>query len=1256
MLLRRLLTTPRDAVLRLDGTAVFVDISGFTRLSERVARRGNEGAELLVDTINACFSTLLPDAYANGASVLKFSGDALLLWFEGERHAARACSSAFAMRRALRRAPPGTFAARLRMSTGVHSGSYEMFLVGGSHREHLIAGPAASTLVAMEAAAAPGQILLSDATAALLAPACLGSTCGPGILLAREPPRVSWKAPEESLAPDDDAIAACLSTALRAHVLSGPAHPEHRAATVAFLRFGKLDELIETDGTARAAEQVDELVRVVQEGADRYEICILGSDIATDGATLLLSAGAPRALGDDEERMLLALRHATDANPRLPMRVGVNRGHVFTGEVGPSHRRTYVAMGDTTNLAARLAAKAPWGSIYVMPTVVKRSRTRFATTAVAPFAVKGKIRPVGPLELGAAQGSAHVRASGARLPLVGRDRELAWLRAAVANANQGKGALIEIVGETGAGKSRLLREARLLAGEMRFIHSTCEAYRREIPYSAWREPLRHLLGLDWDESDHVVLTALREELQRSRPDLLPWLSLLAIAFGVTTATSTEVDELAPESRASKLHETVLGFLRRALVVPTLVQFEHAHLMDAASAALLEVLADELDSAAWLVLVTRRVAAGGFGPQPPHRRMELGGLSPRDTQELARATAEAAELPPHVVRLAVDRAAGNPEFLLDLLSAAASAGPEALPDTVEAAATAWLDTLDPRDRALVRRAAILGLTFHPRRIPDVLDAGTPLPSDEDWDRLSTVFARDPEGHVRFKRPALQEAGYASLPFKLRRALHAIVAESLELDLLDDPDADPAILSLHFFRAEDHARAYHYAMLSAERATERFSHADAARLYRRAIDAARTSGVVSEQSGGRSVAHAWEQLGNALRCTGEPEAATRAFRQARRLLLDDPVAQARLCHRQAQVADVRESLTTAVRWLHRGLRIIDEIQSEEATSWRARLHSLLAGVRNRQGRWSEAARLCRAAISEAEAVEELSALAHASYALDWALVESGRPDEATHSWRALEIYEQMGDPEHESTVLNNLGMFAYFQGRWDDAVELYRRAGACAERAGKPGDVARTDCNVGEILADQGHLEEARIYLERARRVWTATKEHQGVAFVDLLLGRLAVRDGRDDEALPLLEAAMSDLRRFRIDAYAGFAAALIAEAEAVTGAPSRALSIARHELEAGGRYVPLLHRICAIALARAGQADAAQGELRRSLAVSRERGSEYDIAATVDVMDVLGLAPPNDAHERDMILARLRIERLPNPRLPQRARRLDTTLV
>ena len=105
----------------IDATIVFIDISGFTKLSERLARDGNIGAEELATTIGSTFTDLLAVAYANGGRLLKFGGDALLLFFDGDRHPARACHSAVGMRRSLRE--QGALSVlgqkvRLRMSVG----------------------------------------------------------------------------------------------------------------------------------------------------------------------------------------------------------------------------------------------------------------------------------------------------------------------------------------------------------------------------------------------------------------------------------------------------------------------------------------------------------------------------------------------------------------------------------------------------------------------------------------------------------------------------------------------------------------------------------------------------------------------------------------------------------------------------------------------------------------------------------------------------------------------------------------------------------------------------------------------------------------------------------------------------------------------------------------------------------------------------------------------------------------------------------
>jgi class 3 adenylate cyclase len=172
-------------------------------------------------------------------------------------------------------------------------------------------------------------------------------------------------------------------------------------------------------------------------------VCFLGSDIAADGGKLILTAGAPRALGDDEERMLLALRRIADAGPPLPLRIGVAQGPLFAGDIGPRHRRTYTVMGDVVNLAARLMASAPPGALYATPPVLERSSTRFEATALEPLRVKGKALPVAAVAVGrvirdrdTARGPVPVR-----FPLVGRDRELERIARALDDARRGRGRL-----------------------------------------------------------------------------------------------------------------------------------------------------------------------------------------------------------------------------------------------------------------------------------------------------------------------------------------------------------------------------------------------------------------------------------------------------------------------------------------------------------------------------------------------------------------------------------------------------------------------------------------------------------------------------------------------------------------------------------------------------------------------------------------------------------------------------------------------
>src|SRR5436309_189594 len=95
--------SPETTYRRIEGSLAFVDVSGFTNLTERLSRRGKVGAEEMNQILNECFTECLSSAYEFGAGVIKWGGDAVLLLFDGDQHERRACRAAFEMQRTMRR-------------------------------------------------------------------------------------------------------------------------------------------------------------------------------------------------------------------------------------------------------------------------------------------------------------------------------------------------------------------------------------------------------------------------------------------------------------------------------------------------------------------------------------------------------------------------------------------------------------------------------------------------------------------------------------------------------------------------------------------------------------------------------------------------------------------------------------------------------------------------------------------------------------------------------------------------------------------------------------------------------------------------------------------------------------------------------------------------------------------------------------------------------------------------------------------------
>jgi class 3 adenylate cyclase/tetratricopeptide (TPR) repeat protein len=1210
---------PERRWLEDDGTLLFFDVSGFTPLTERLATRGKAGGEELTDILTAVFTRLLAAAEALGGDTLKFGGDALLLRFAGPGHEARACAAAWDMQAAMRgyrrlRTTAGTIA--LGASTGVASGPLHTFLVGEQFRTLVVAGPTTSTTLAMEKAADAGEVLVSAGTAQALEARVLGDERGGGRLL-RARPRADADGPPSTaderwlpLAPTG------LPVALRPY-LRHTADGEHRQAVVAFVQFAGVDELLEQEGPGAAAGALHDLLADVQAACDRHGVTFLDTDADIGAGKVFLASGAPVSSTEDEDRMLLALRDVVAPPRRLRVRAGVNRGRVFAVHLGAPWRRSYTTMGDATNLAARVMGKAPAGEVLATRAVLDRLRTPFHTEPVAPFAVKGKSQPVEGALVGAPEGW-HRHEEAQRV--VGRDRERAVLGGALAAAATGQGLVLELRGEPGIGKSALVRHAIGAARHAGFQVVTVEGgpYATTSPYHVLREPLRSLLA-DADAGDAAVTEALRTLLERADPGSLPWMSLLGIPFGLDLEPSAAVQRLDAESARARMHLATTALLAELLPArAALLVIDDAHWLDDASSALLEAVLEEAPSRGWVGLVSRR--PGGAGLRAPAGAgpsvVELGPLEPDAALELAAPGDGPGELAPDVADAIRERANGNPLFLLELVAAARAGRDVAeLPDSVESLLSARIDTLGPGDRVLLRRAAVLGMRFGRDLLGDMLDQPGPELLGT-LRRLSVFLDHEASALVRFRLELARQAAYEALPFRGRRALHGRAGELIAARAGATPEELAPLLSLHFDAAARDAESWRWSRLAGERADRLGAPLEATVFYRRALHAGRRFGVPAGE-----LVDVGRRLGDAAELGGMYDRAREAYRDARRLAGDDPPVLAELCRREGWLRERSGKFSDALRWYTRGLRTLAGIPAggeRDTELLRARLVLAGGAARMRQGRLTDALTRLQSAADAARALDDRPTLAHAAFLLDAVLTDLGRGGEG-HSEEALRIYEELGDSTGQANVLNNLGVTAYFAGRWDEALALYERSRRAREEAGDVVRLGEAANNSAEILSDQGHIEEAEALLQSALRLWRAAAYPIGIGLATSNLGRAAARGGDIGRAGDLLARARERLEAIGAGSLALEAQARDAERLVLAARPAEALDVLRlARPRAASRdgapvLLAMLDRLSGYALAQAGDLEAALRSLEDSLAVAVAAGATYEEAQTLEAL-------------------------------------------
>ena len=711
-------------------------------------------------------------------------------------------------------------------------------------------------------------------------------------------------------------------------------------------------------------------------------------------------------------------------------------------------------------------------------------------------------------------------------------------------APTGHGVVLDVSGEAGIGKTRLVEEVLGRLGAGRGVTVWCQPYLSAIPYGAARVLLGAAVGMDLELPAPAAGAWLTSFVGERAPSLLPQLPLLAIPFGADVAATRAAELVDPRFRRAAIERAVGDLLEEVMAVRAFVRIEDLHRADEASHALFDALAGRLDHLPWLVCTTRLPDSEPIGGARLVRRhrVELGPLRRDATRALARAAAGTTAGHPRWDEIVAERSAGHPVFTIELAVTAASQGVDALPESVEAAITARIDRLAVADRVLLRDASVLGLSFD----VDLLAAALAIPSGDLRARIATLgnlLVASTAGSVRFLHSLVHQVAYEGLSFRRRRAVHNLVGEALEAASRDRSDEDAGLLSLHFHRAERRDKAWRYSLEAARRAQAAYANAEARALYARALESAPHLPALD----GEEWAATAEALGDVCELSASYVEAARAYATARRLLEAASTAQVRLLRKQGVLKERAGQYTLALRWYGRGLRhlgssaVSGQPRPTEAVVEEAQLDLSYAGVRWRQGRYRECARLAGQAIGVATLAGHKPSLAHGLYLLSLASSQLGEIDALAPAKEALRIYEEQDDQVGQANVLNNLGIAAYYEGRWDESIELYERSRAARIRAGDVLGAAIQANNIGEVLSDQGRLDDALQLFASASDAFLQVDYPFGATVIDANVARAAVRAGRPQAALdPLAEAE----RRFEAmgsEAFAAEAAVRVVEA-------------------------------------------------------------------------------------------------------------------
>jgi len=701
------------------AAVLFADISGFTRLTERLAEKGPTGVENLARILNEYFGQIIDIIHEYGGDVVKFAGDAVIaVWniasdspeagpvtrADQWQWTMRTAECALKIRERLTnyKAEDANLLLKLAVSMGTITSAH----VGGvfNRWEFLLTGNPLVEVGIANTLANAGEIFITPSAWKLIRNDCVAEAiefelkdtiAQGGRLDSLNKPSSIFTTPSKPVIPEgvENSLRAYIPGAIINRLTAGQGGwiAELRRVTVLFINLPDLDQNTPLDKSQN-------LARLIQRSVYRYEGSINKINVDDKGITLVAALGLPPFSHEDDpargvQAAMMIRKELTSLGVRSS--IGITTGRIFCGSIGNETRREYTTIGNAVNLSARLMGAAgnqdELIAKFSIPILCDRATYDSARDAIEfqslpPQQVKGRAEAVDvfhPLEMK----KSVIRP---QTELIGRQEEKITIANALQELSRGTPhQTIILQGEAGIGKSRLFEDLARQAGSLRvkMFSGSGDAIEKNSSYFAWRPIFNRILELEeiiaqpeFDEKDRTAIQSkVLAKLTEIDADLERYAPLLDVLLPIPYPDNELTSAMQGEIRAGNTREVLARLLNHeATKAPLLVVMEDLHWFDSASWALLADVQQKVRPIL-LALNTRPLP----DPAPIQfkqitdtagtRLIKLEAMMLDDVEALVCQRLGVKSIPPMIGRLIREKSEGHPFFAEELAYALREAG-------------------------------------------------------------------------------------------------------------------------------------------------------------------------------------------------------------------------------------------------------------------------------------------------------------------------------------------------------------------------------------------------------------------------------------------------------------------------------------------------------------------------------------------------------------------------------------------------------